>query len=287
MKTTTWKSGIVVVLASLVTAGCSMDNVQRGWLPGNSDQEVTNHTGRIVNLWNGTWIAALIVGVIVWGLILWCMAVYRRRRQDEGLPRQIRYHVPIEMLFTVTPILMVLTLFYFTARDSSIVADASGEPDVQIEVVGKQWAWDYNYLSDNVYDSTEQVDLTGVGADLATQDIPTLYLPVDQNVEIILQSRDVAHSFWVPAFLFKQDLLPGRTNVFQVTPTREGVYAGKCAELCGEFHSEMVFKVNVVSQAEYDAHMDSLEAAGNTGSLPVDLGRSELQPGMARTEGDN
>ena len=248
-------------------------------MPGNSANEVTNHTGRVSHLWVGTWVTALFVGVLVWGLMLWCMAVYRRRKGETGMPVQLRYHLPIEMLFTVTPIFMVGSIFAFTVRDTSSVNDLSQRADLEIQVVGKQWAWDYNYTSAGVYDSTTQVDLRKPGPVLEDQDnIPMLYLPVNKNVELTLQSRDVAHSFWVPAFLYKKDLIPGHVNKFQMVPKVEGTYAGKCAELCGEYHSEMLFNVKVVSEAEYNQKMNALRSKGQTGSLPVDLGRSDMPP---------
>lgn len=272
-------AGAVAVLAS----GCASDSVKRGYLPGYSDGEVTNQTERITNLWVGSWIAALIVGVITWGLMLWCVAAYRKRRDDHQLPIQTRYHMPLEIMYTAVPTIMVLVLFFFTDRDMSAVQDTSAEPDVKIQAIGKQWSWDFNYLDEDVYDSGQHLlDVGGQtaddevdGAPGTSKDVPTLYLPVDQTVEFTLDSRDVIHSFWIPAFLYKQDMIPGRTNTFQVTPTREGTYAGKCAELCGEFHSGMLFNVKVVPQAEYDAHMDDLRDAGQTGELGLDLNRQQ------------
>ena len=102
-----------------------------------------------------------------------------------------------------------------------------------------------------------------------------MYLPVGQRVRLELESRDVIHSFWVPAFLYKEDMIPGRHNVYEFTPQMEGTYQGKCAELCGEYHSEMLFQVQVVSEQEYAEQMALLEDRGQTGSLPVDLGRSD------------
>lgn len=272
-------AGAVAVLAS----GCASDSVKRGYLPGYSDGEVTNQTERITNLWVGSWIAALIVGVITWGLMLWCVAAYRKRRDDHQLPIQTRYHMPLEIMYTAVPTIMVLVLFFYTDRDMSAVQDTSAEPDVNIQVIGKQWSWDFNYLDEDVYESGQHLlDVGGQtiddevdGAPGTSKDVPTLYLPVDQTVEFTLDSRDVIHSFWIPAFLYKQDMIPGRTNTFQVTPTREGTYAGKCAELCGEFHSGMLFNVKVVPQAEYDAHMADLKAAGQTGELGLDLNRQQ------------
>jgi cytochrome c oxidase subunit 2 len=255
----------------LLLGGCSSEEVQRGFLPGYSDGQVTDMTGRITSLWTGSWIAALAVGVVVWGLILWAVTVYRKRRDDDVLPVQLRYHIPLEVMYTVLPVLMIGVLYVFTARDTAVIEDTSAEPDVVVEVYGKQWSWDFNYLDDDVWDSG--VHVADVGAPGNPENLPTLYLPVDELVEFRLESRDVIHSFWVPAFLYKKDVFPGQTNVFQVTPTREGVYAGKCAEFCGEHHSGMLFQVAVVSREEYDAHRKELGDAGQTGRLGPELDR--------------
>jgi cytochrome c oxidase subunit II len=108
---------------------------------------------------------------------------------------------------------------------------------------------------------------------------PTLWLPVNKSVEIDLTSRDVIHSFWVIDFLYKKDAFPGKMNKIYLTPKVEGTYDGKCAELCGEYHSMMLFKVKVVSQPEYDAHMAQLAAEGNLGQLSDGLNRNQNLPG--------
>src|SRR5690554_105183 len=186
-------------------------------------------TERVTTLWTGSWVAALAVGLVVWGLVLWCVTVYRKRKDDDVLPVQLRYHVPLEVMYIVLPILMIGVMFIYTARDIDAISALEEDPDVVIEVYGKQWSWDFNYLDEDVWDSGVHVEDIG-GAE--TPDMPTLYLPVDERVEFRLRSRDVIHSFWVPAFLYKLDVFPGQENVFQVVPTREGTYAGKCAEFC-------------------------------------------------------
>jgi cytochrome c oxidase subunit 2 len=130
------------------------------------------------------------------------------------------------------------------------------DPDHTINVVGHQWSWSFNYVDGDVYEA-------GTPARR-----PTLYLPKDQTVLFELTSTDVVHSFWVPNFLFKMDVIPGRQNEFAITPTREGTFAGKCAELCGFDHSRMLFTVKVVSPQEYEAHLAELRARGQTGQLP-------------------
>jgi cytochrome c oxidase subunit 2 len=263
----------VAAAATLGTAGCSMQEVKRGWMPG--EPGITDHTDMITNLWVGSWIAALAVGALTWGLIIWCVAAYRRRKTDTGFPEQLRYHVPLEIMYTIIPFMMIAVLFYFTARDQSVIESREGEPDVHIGVVGKQWSWDFNYIDEDVWDSGIQ---TPLGTPQAEDVVPTLYLPVDQTVEVQLNSRDVIHSFWVPAFLYKKDVIPGRTNYYQFVPQKTGTYMGKCAELCGEYHSEMLFNVKVVEQDEYERHIADLRAKGQTGQLPTNLGRVDTQP---------
>jgi cytochrome c oxidase subunit 2 len=271
---------LVAAVAALTLSGCS-DAIKTGWLP--SEPGVTDQTGRIISLWNGSWIAALAVGALVWGLTIWCMVAYRRRRDETGLPAQVRYHIPLEILYTVVPLMMIGVLFYFTARDQAAIAATDKTPDVRIGVVGKQWSWDFNYLDDDVYDSGVQGQLTGKPG--VEDTLPVLYLPVNERVEFSLTARDVIHSFWIPAFLRKLDVIPGVENTFQEVPMREGTFQGKCAELCGEYHSEMLFVVKVVSRAEYDAHMADLRARGQTGELGTDLGRSPMEPGTEATGG--
>lgn len=265
---------------ALVATGCSAE-AQRGFLPGYEDAEVTNQTARITQLWVGSWIAALVVGLLTWGLILWCVTVYRKRKSDDRLPIQLRYHVPLEITYVVLPIIMIGVLFFYTAKDISAVEDVNTAPDTTIQIVGKQWSWDFNYLDEDVYETG--VHAQDVVSPNSFDQLPTLYLPVDERVEFKLDARDVIHSFWVPAFLYKKDMIPGRTNTFQVVPTREGVYAGKCAEFCGEEHSSMLFNVAVVSREEFDAQMDELRDRGQTGDLGLELNR--IQDGTNNTRG--
>lgn len=266
-----WGTALAALLAAGLS-GCSTD-VSTGFLP--SDAGVTNKTGELIAFWNGSWIAALAVGVLVWGLMIWALIVYRKRKDDNELPVQLQYHVPLELMYTVIPIVMVGVLFVFSQRTIESVQAVDEEPDLTVEVYGKQWSWDFNYLDYDVHYSGERVQLTGEEG--VADELPTLYLPVDQNVQFEIKSRDVQHSFWIPAFLYKTDMIPGRTNSFQVVPTKEGVYMGKCAEMCGEFHSEMLFRVAVVPLEEFEAQMEALRQAGNVGRLGDELNRYDTE----------
>ena len=265
----------VLSSALLLLTGCSPE-LQRGFLPDSAG--VTNHTDRIIGLWTTSWIVLLGVGVVSWGLLAWALIVYRRRKGETGLPQQLRYNMPIETLFTVVPLILVVGFFAFTARDMTAIEAEVENPDVHIQVIGKQWSWDFNYIDENVYESGIQAQYTGVEENIM-ETLPTLYLPVGKSVQIDLNARDVIHSFWVVDFLYKKDMFPGHTNTMYFTPLKEGTYVGKCAELCGEYHSMMLFNVKVVSEAEYESQMAALAAKGNVGLLTTDYDRNQNLPG--------
>lgn len=256
----------------------------QGWLPGNPN--TTNHTGGVISMWVSAWIVLMIVGILVWGLILWTAFVYRRRRGQTGLPPQMRYNMPIEVLYTIVPIVFILSFFSFTAREqTSIEQPFEEEPQVLIAAYGKQWAWDFNYVNENVYTAGVQA-VEDENGQIDGQNVPTLYLPVGATVQIDLESRDVIHSFWVVDFLYKKDMIPGKTNHMYFIPQEEGSYLGKCAELCGESHSLMLFKVEVVSQEEYDAYIESLRTSGNEGQIGSEYDRNQNLPGNGSDESE-
>jgi len=276
-------------VALVVTlAGCTQAQL-RGYLPG--EPGITNHTDRITGLWVTSWIVLLVVGLITWGLIIWAAVAYRRRRGQTGLPVQLRYNMPIEVFYTIVPLILVLGFFAFTARDQAEIETRTENPDVTVQVYGKRWGWDFNYLNegpggDGVYYQGIQAQEVDTEETIDYDQLPVLYLPVGQTVEIQIETRDVAHSFWVVDFLYKKDMLPGRTNLMYFTPLKTGTYQGKCAELCGMYHSLMLFQVKVVEQDEYDDYIDSLAAAGNTGTLGDDYDANQNLPGTEAPERD-
>ena len=279
-----WAAIPIAATLAFVLAGCTQQQLQ-GYLPVGEGGAATNHVDRIVGLWVTSWIVLLVVGVITWGLMIWAMIVYRRRKGQTGMPVQLRYNMPIEIFFTIVPLVLVLGFFAFTARDQTIIEARFDKPDVSIQAFGKQWAWDFNYVNQNVYTSGIQVqpskDPAAPAGSIDPASIPVLYLPVGKKVEIQLEARDVIHSFWVIDFLYKKDMIPGRTNYMSFIPEREGTFTGKCAELCGEYHSQMLFQVKVVSEAEYMAYTQKLKAEGFEGQLGSKYNRNQNLPGVA------
>lgn len=285
-------AGLVLATAT----GCTYKDFPRLGMPTPASEEAP----RILSLWQGSWAAAIVVGCLVWGLILWSAVFHRRSRTKVEVPPQTRYNMPIEALYTVVPLLIVSVLFYFTARDESKLLDESKKPDVTVNVVGFQWSWAFNYVEPvpgSTGDAKTDKNLSAIPDrfkndfpanaggvyDVGTPGTrnpqngnpgPTLWLPKGKTVRFILTSRDVIHSFWVLPFLMKQDVIPGHTNSFQVTPTMEGTFRGKCAELCGQDHSRMLFNVKVVSPDRYEQHLKDLAKKGQTGYVPAGIAQT-------------
>ena len=258
----------MVSAATMLVSSCSVAE-RRSFRRLAQPEGITNRSEGMHSLWMGAWLAAAIVGIVVWGLIGYACVKFYRRRDDE-IPVQTRYNLPIEILYTVAPVVMVLVFFFFTVtvQNEVLAEPKGGKADHTVTVVGQQWSWTFNYDKDPALGGSTTVYDGGT-----TADRPTLYLPVNQSVDFELRSPDVIHSFWVPAFLFKMDVIPGRHNHFSLTPTREGTFKGRCAELCGTYHSRMLFNVKVVSEDEYKTHLEQLQQRGNIGPA---LGGSEV-----------
>jgi len=246
--------GSVVVTALVLLSGCSVsDAFYFGW----PRDHITDQSNRMFDLWIGSVIAALVVGAFVWGLIFWCVIRYRKR--GDELPAQTRYNMPIEILYSVLPFLVVSVLFYYTAIVQTDVDRIQPNPDVTVHVVASKWNWEFEY--------PDQKDASGqpVSTIGASDYIPVLVVPTHKRIRFVEDSQDVIHSFWVPALLFKRDVFPGGVqNKFEVTIEKEGSYVGRCAELCGTYHSAMNFEVRVVTEAKFEKYMSALA------SIPYD-----------------
>ncbi len=246
------------VVLALALSGCSTDSqLERFGMP-----EIKSEQGEhILQLWQGAWVAALVTGVITWALIIG-VPIWFRRRSDDEIPVQTRYNLPIEIFYTIFPVIMVIAFFSQTVRVQNIALEHI-EPDVVVKVVGQKWSWTFNYP-----DSVDTPEGTNVYVSGTGDDIPTLVIPVDQTVEFQLYSPDVIHNFGIPAFAMRMDVVPGNDNSYQVKPTETGTYAGKCYELCGAYHSRMLFNVEVVTAEEYEAYL--AELATNPDNVSTD-----------------
>jgi cytochrome c oxidase subunit 2 len=241
---------MTVVLAVLVLGltGCTDNAFTRMGFP----EPITPQGKTVLTLWQGSWIAGWAVGVLVWGLILWAV-VFHRKRGDK-LPPQARYNMPIEIMYTAVPFVLIAVLFYFTAKDENYINKLPKNPAVQVNVLGFQWSWQFSYPQ---YGVTNSGDMWGEGP------LPVLELPAGETVQFNLASADVVHAFWIPEFLFKRDVIPAHPNHFTVTVDKDklGTYYLHCSELCGLYHSRMLATVKVVSPQEFQAYMTAQKAA--------------------------
>jgi cytochrome c oxidase subunit II len=264
----------------LILAGCSQetqDQASRFAMPADSPATIQGQ--HIADLWKWSWVAALSTGLVVWGLIFFVVWRYRRRSDDE-IPVQTRYNLPLEIFYTIAPIIMVVVLFQHTVLAQNAVLTLEDNPDHVVKVVGQRWSWTFNYVDEEV--AAGKVVYT-VGT---ASDIPTLVLAVDRTVEFQLSSPDVIHGFWIPAFLMKMDVVPGRNNRFQVTPNQIGDFRGKCTELCGAYHSRMLFNVKVVSETDFEQYLRDQIAAGQVADQPLLGGEdARTQPGLKDSQG--
>ena len=243
--------GLAVALAAtvLLTAGCTAREAYENSFSLGFPQPATKEAEKIYELWLGSVAAATVVGLFVSALIMW--AVFRYRRRSDELPAQIRYNLPIEVLYTVVPFVIIAVLFYYTAITQNFVNELTpedeGGADVNIGVVGFQWNWTFRYDDEDVQTTGDQ------------RSPAVLVLPTDTKIRFTETSPDVIHSFYVPAFLFKRDVIPGRANTFEIEITKEGEYIGRCAELCGEKHSAMNFLVRAVPVEKYEQYVTQLK----------------------------
>ena len=266
---------LAAVLTSVVLlSGCS-EQSRHEWKNLAMPDPASEQGEHIFILWRWAWVAALITGGITWGLMFWAMWRYHRRPGDPEVPVQTRYNLPLEIFYTIAPVIMVIVFFVHTVDTQNIVLDDEGEPDHTIIVVGQQWQWTFNYANEDAIASP-------YAWEAGTADyIPTLVLPVGESTEFQLRSPDVIHDFGVPGFLMKMDVIPGRENSYRITPTAIGSFKGKCYELCGVYHSRMIFKVEVVSPEDFDSYLEGLEDAGRVADEPLIGGaHSRTQAGL-------
>jgi len=257
-----WKGSGVTLLASggiLLATGCA----SRGGAP----DPATTQGEEVLDLWRILLGAGIGVGGLVIALILWSVIRYRRPRGavPGDLPRQTGANIPIEVFYTVVPLIIVAVLFTLTMRTQNRISAAGDSPELTVEVTGFQWGWRFRYPAQGV---------TVLGD---ANEPPTLVLPVGASVRLRLEAADVIHSFFVPAFLVKRDLIPGVDNELDIRPTQTGRFPGVCAEFCGLDHWRMTFDVEVVSPAEFQAFLaDQQDEPGGRGpndTGPGDVGR--------------
>jgi cytochrome c oxidase subunit 2 len=260
------------LLGAITLTGCELgdsDWWKQNFLFWGWPEGITDEAEVMRQLWFWSTHSAMLVGTLTWGLIAY--AVIRYRKRGNELPKQTAYNLPLEIVYTILPFLIIAGLFIYTVVVQNQVQDRSDNPDETIAVNAFKWNWQFVY-PDTEDENGEPVETIGTSSE-----IPILVVPTDRTIRFSLASADVIHSFWVPEFLFKLDVIPGnengRDNVFEVTVREEGAYVGRCAELCGTYHAFMNFEVRAVSGEDYDAYLEARESGMDTAEALEEIGQ--------------
>ncbi len=215
------------------------------------NENVTSVNNVSLPMWQGFWITAGVVGVITLIFILWPAVFHRTKVGAPEFPKQTQYNVPVEIAYTLIPFIIVAALFYFTAVSENKIIHKSTAVAHEIGVEGIQWSWQFSYP-----EAGAKAIVTGT-----PEQPPTLVIPQGEKVRYDLTSNDVIHGFWIPAFMIQMQNLPGVTNHLEFTANKLGEFPGFCNMLCGRNHSQMRFKVKVVTPTEYKTYLETLKAA--------------------------
>jgi cytochrome c oxidase subunit II len=244
-KSRSMRLGLITASLLLTLTGCSQ-------VSGLGFPEGVSSVNDIsLSLWQGSWIAAGVVGVITLILILW-PAVFHRAHASKGeFPKQTQYNIPVEIVYTVIPFIIVAVLFYFTAVKQEEIVAKSPTVAHEITVNAFQWSWQFSYP-----EAGEKAVVTGT-----PDKPPTLVVPVGERVRYKIIANDVVHGFWIPAFMIQMQNIPGVTNSLEFTANKIGEYPGRCNILCGRNHAQMLFTIKVVSQADYQQYLETLKAS--------------------------
>ena len=252
-----WAAGLAIG-APLVLGGCDV------YPTYGASRGATKQGQDTFKLYSGMMTTGIIVGGLVFILILW--TIFRYRRRSEDMPRQFHENVPVEVLYTVIPILIVAFLFLFTVLtennvDATVPINArittTGAPVLEVKITAFQWGWRFDYPNNNVSVSGEVTDGPGgLG--------PQMVLPVGETVQILLVSNDVIHGFYVRDFNFSRYAQPGVQNRFDLDIIKPGLFPGQCTQICGLYHSEMLFTVKGVTPSDFATWTAAEIAAGHT-----------------------
>jgi cytochrome c oxidase subunit II len=243
-----------VTTRKVAAAAVGLGGVVAGCMPAAA----TEQAHATADLWTQFLVAAALVGGLVW--ILMTVAIIRFRRgatPTTSLPPQTADAPRLEIAWTVGPIIIVAILFLLTLGALGRIDARSASSTVTVEITAFRWQWQFAYPGSGV---------TVAGGPGQSAE---MVVPAGEPIHFILVSADVAHSFYVPAFLFKRDAIPGRTNEFDLTISEPGTYGGQCAEFCGVYHDRMELRVVAVTRPEFDAWLAAhASVAPSRGAAP-------------------
>jgi len=244
--------GAAIIIVSLLLLAFGVDVLKIGdtFVTGLFPPvAVTSQGAQIRELYTVIFLIAVAIFLVVEGLIIWTVIRYRRKPGDDTLPPQTHGNNVAEFVWTVVPTLIVILMFIVSWQTLNAVDTSAADANTtRIRAVAAQFQWQFDYLDQNdkvLY--TEFIPLVSGGGGMM--------VPAGRTVQLSLVSKDVIHAFYVPQFLFKRDVVPGRTNQFDFTVDAADAgqtFRGQCAELCGIGHSIMLFEVKALTPQEFD-----------------------------------
>ena len=271
---------VAVSIILLAASGATPTSVWNSFFPVHNEGGVTDRSTSVQGLYDIVFYIAVVIFFLVEGLIVWSAFRYRRKATDTELPPQTHGNNLVEVIWTIVPTIIVVFLFALSWQTLNTV-EAKVTSDVHVRAVAARFQWSFEYLDGEAADAPV----------LFTQSLPVgedggLVLPVGEPVTIDLRSEDVIHAFYVPKFLFKRDVVPGKTNTFSFTVEDAGTYRGQCAELCGAFHGSMLFDVRAIPKADFDTWLADQIATANATPPPAPSGEAAgptIELGAANT----
>jgi cytochrome c oxidase subunit 2 len=191
----------------------------------------------------GACVAVIVLGLILFPLVRW------RRRPGGPEAQQFSNNYPLEIAWTIVPLLVVGGLFVATYRAEATVDAVTDHPSVIVAVDAYRWGWTFAYRGGPTVGGPS----SGPASLGVASRLPELVLPLGETTRIELSAADVDHGFWIPDFLFKRDAIPGQTTDFDLSPTKLGTFEGRCSAFCGLQHESMLFRVRVVTPGSFAA----------------------------------
>ena len=277
--------GAAIIIVSLLLLAFGVDVLKIGdtFVTGLFPPvAVTSQGAQIRELYTVIFLIAVAIFIVVEGLIIWSVIRYRRKPGDDTLPPQTHGNNVAEFVWTVVPTLIVIFMFIVSWQTLNAVdTNAADANTTKIRAVAAQFQWQFDYLDQNdkvLY--TEFIPLVSGGGGMM--------VPAGRTVQLSLVSKDVIHAFYVPQFLFKRDVVPGRTNQFDFTVDAADAgqtFRGQCAELCGIGHSIMLFEVKALTPQDFDTWLagKAAEAAATPAPAPSGSGGPAAGPAITLT----
>ena len=235
------------------------------WFALNMTRGVTDISNEVFELHMLIFWICVVIGVVVFSVMFYSM--YAHTKKKNPVAASFHENHKLEIAWTIVPFLILIAMAVPASKTLvKIYDDEAG--DVNIQVTGYQWKWQYNYLEDDISffsnlstDMDEINNLVPKGEHYLQEVDEMVVIPAGKKVRFLITANDVIHSWWMPAFAIKQDAIPGFVNTAWTKVDKPGVYRGKCTELCGKNHGFMPIVVKVVEQEEYNQWVDEKKQA--------------------------